>query len=327
RVTWVPNPEWWGEEPLLQRLTFKQIAPDATAAAYLSNEIDTFNIGLDPDGQRRAQGAADGDVRIAASGDSRELLFNTRTGPLADQNVRRAIVAALDRDQIARTDLEGIDWEPHSLNSHVWVENHPDHQDQAENTGLDHDPERAREMLDEAGWVAGEDGIRSKDGERLSLTFTTITGMKASESEGQQIHKMLGDIGIEVTFTEVDLNAYTTEELMNSGDFEMLTVTETGHPAPLLSISRRYTPEAAGNWSGWSSPEFAEVLEQLSAETDPEARVEIGRRADTMLWEAAPAVPLYQVPESVATKRNLANYGAFGLGTPDWTEVGFIDGR
>ncbi|MGJ3507967.1 ABC transporter family substrate-binding protein [Enemella sp. A6] len=327
RLTWVPSDKWWGKAPLLQRLTYKQIAPDATAAAYLNNDVDTFIIGIDPDGQRRAQGAADGDVRTAASGDTRQLVFNTRSGPLADVKVRQAIVAALDRDQIARTDLEGIEWTPRALNSHVWVENHPDFEDVADKTGLKYDPDRAREILDEAGWVGGEDGIRAKDGNRLTLTFTTIKGLKASESEGQQIQKMLADVGIEVKFTEVELNQYSTEELMTSGKFQMLAVTETGHPSPLLSISRRYTPDTPSNWSGWTSEEFTAVSTELATEADPDKRVELGRKADALLWEAAPAVPLYQLPESVATKRNLANYGAFGLGTPVWPEVGFTDDR
>lgn len=323
-VTWVPNPQWWGERPLLQRLTFRQIAPDAMAASFLNNQVDVFHIGIDPDAQRRAQGAADGEVRIAASGDARTLLFNTRTGALADPQVRRAILSALDRNQIAQTELDGLDWPARALNSHVWVENHPDFVDMADQTGLGYDPDAAASILDEAGWVAGDDGVRSKDGERLALSFTVVNGMKGSQSEGEQIRHMLGEVGIEVTLVNVELEAFTSEQAMTSGDFEMLTYTEPGTTAPLLHFAQRYTPDSPANWTGWSSTELQELATQIIAEPDPAQRTELGRQADQLLWEAAPVVPLYQLPESVAVKRNLANYGAFGLGTPTWTNVGFI---
>jgi peptide/nickel transport system substrate-binding protein len=48
-LTEVPNDKWWGEKPLLDKIVFRAISPDATAAAFSNNELDSFDIGPDPD--------------------------------------------------------------------------------------------------------------------------------------------------------------------------------------------------------------------------------------------------------------------------------------
>jgi len=44
-----------------------------------------------------------------------------------------------------------------------------------------------------------------------------------------------------------------------------------------------------------------------------------------MLWESVHTLPLYQRPELIATRRDLANYGAFGLSSVQWENVGFTE--
>ena len=65
-LTEVPNDKWWGDKPLLDKITFRAISPDATAAAFANNELDTFDIGPDPDAYKRVQGVSDASIRQAA---------------------------------------------------------------------------------------------------------------------------------------------------------------------------------------------------------------------------------------------------------------------
>ncbi len=66
-----------------------------------------------------------------------------------------------------------------------------------------YDPEQAKALLDEAGWVPGADGIREKDGQRLSLEITTTSGNKLRELAEQVIQEQLATIGIELKINNV----------------------------------------------------------------------------------------------------------------------------
>ena len=58
-LTLVPNDKWWGDKPLLDKITFRAISPDAAAAAFVNNELDSFDIGPDPDAYKRVSACSD----------------------------------------------------------------------------------------------------------------------------------------------------------------------------------------------------------------------------------------------------------------------------
>jgi peptide/nickel transport system substrate-binding protein len=74
-LTEVPNDKWWGAKPLLDKITFRTISPDATAAAFVNNELDSFDIGPDPDAFKRVQGVSDASIRKAAGPNFRHFTF------------------------------------------------------------------------------------------------------------------------------------------------------------------------------------------------------------------------------------------------------------
>ena len=67
-----------------------------------------------------------------------------------------------------------------------------------------------------------------------------------------------------------------------------------------------------------------ELIKQINVEMDPAKRLELGDQAAKSIWESVHTLPLYQRPELAATDAKLANYGAFGLGSPKWADVGFM---
>jgi peptide/nickel transport system substrate-binding protein len=190
-ITLVPNEKWWGEPPLLERIVWRVIAPDATAQAFANKEIDAFDIGSDPDAFQRALRVDNAQVRKAGGPNFRHFTFNSKAGLLQDLTIRQAIVYALDRQSIAASDLAGIDWPVTPLNNHIFLQSQTGFEDTASITGLDYNPDIARSVLDEAGWEVGDDGIRVKDGQKLVVKFSQIATVKASENEALQAQSML----------------------------------------------------------------------------------------------------------------------------------------
>ncbi|MDE0182482.1 MAG: ABC transporter substrate-binding protein [Caldilineaceae bacterium] len=122
--------------------------------------------------------------------------LNNSIPQLAEKEVRQAMMYALDRQRIIDDLWNGAAQVSHSNLTPASPYHH---------TGLkqyDFNPQEAMELLDGAGWVAGSDGIREKDGTKLSFTITTITGDQARRPIAELAQLMFADVGIDVLLEE-----------------------------------------------------------------------------------------------------------------------------
>jgi peptide/nickel transport system substrate-binding protein len=322
-LTEVPNDKWWGDKPLLDKVTFRTISPDATAAAFVNNELDSFDIGPDPDAFQRAQGVADTQIRKAAGPNFRHFTFNTKAGLLTDKAIRQAIVRGLDRTAIGASDLAGIDWPVRPLNNHILLENQEGYADSAKATGLDYDPEKAKADLDAAGWKPGADGIREKDGKKLEVKFSQLSGVPVSENEALQAQNQLKEIGIKVNIVNVPVAKFQDGSLLSGHEFEIVAFSWIGTPYPFTNIDQIYGTGKDSNYAQLSMPEVDALVKQINTETDIPKRIQLTNDADKIIWENVHTLPLYQRPELVAVKAKLANYGAKGLSNFQWEDIGY----
>lgn len=320
-MTLVPNDRWWGEPPLLERIVWREIALDATAQAFANGEIDAFDIGADPDAYQRASRVTDAEVRKAGGPNFRHFTFNSKAGLLTERAVRQAIVHALDRESIAASDLAGIDWPAVPLNNHVFLQGQEGYVDTAAATGLDYDPDKARALLEEAGWTPGADGIREKDGEKLVVRFTQIATVKASENEALQARAQLEEVGIRLDIVTIPVARFGPT--LVAGEFELIAFSWIGTPYPFSGLVQLYGTGSESNYARLSMPEVDELAARIATETDPAERIRLANEADAIIWTAVHTLPLYQRPELVATRANLANYGALGLSSLRWEDIGY----
>lgn len=320
-MTLVPNERWWGSTPLLDRIVWRGIAPEARAQAFANDEIDAFDVAADPDAYQRAMRVERAEVRRAGGPDFRHFTFNSKAGLLQELPIRRAIVHALDREAIAASDLAGIDWPVAPLNNHIFLQGQEGFVDTAQATGLDHDPDKARALLDAEGWVPGADGIREKDGRPLVVKFTQLSGVRASENEALQARDQLQDVGIRLDIVTVPTARFVPT--LTSQEFELIAFSWIGTPYPFGNIKQLYGTGSDSNFAQLSMPEVDELIGLIAVETDRAKRVELANRADAIIWENVHTLPLYQRPEMMAVRKDLANYGANGLASMRWEHVGY----
>ncbi|HEU5487089.1 MAG TPA: ABC transporter family substrate-binding protein [Microlunatus sp.] len=319
----VPNDKWWGEKPLLDTITYRAISPDATAAAFANNELDSFDIGPDPDAYKRVQGVSDASIRQAAGPNFRHFTFNTKAGVLTDQKVRQAIVKGLDREAIGASDLAGIDWPVQPLNNNILLQNQEGYADVAKEAGIDFDPEGAKADLDALGWTAGSDGIREKDGKKLEVKFAQLGGVPVSENEALQAQNMLKEIGVKVDIVDVPIAKFQDGSVLSNHEFEIIAFSWIGTPYPFQGVSQIYGTGSDSNYSQLSDPRIDENAKKLDSETDTAARITLANETAKIIWENVMTLPLYQRPELTAVKTKLANYGSFGLSNVAWENVGY----
>ncbi|SDR91143.1 peptide/nickel transport system substrate-binding protein [Friedmanniella luteola] len=320
-VSVVPNDKWWGDKPLLDKITWRTVATDATPNAFVNGEIDAFDIGPDPNGFQLASGVADGAVRKAAGPNWRHITFNSKAGVLKDEKVRQALVKGLDRAAIGASDLAGIDWPVTQLNNGIILSNQQGYVDLGQKTGIDYNVEQAKSDLEGLGWVAGSDGIREKDGKKLTVKFSALDGVPASQNEALQTQNQLKEIGVKVDIVNVPADEFNTT--LSSHSFELIAFTWIGTPFPFANINQLYGTGSESNYQQVSLPETDKLITEISKETDPAARIDLANQVAEQLWTSVGIVPLYQRPELIATKAKLANYGAFGLSSPQWENIGF----
>jgi peptide/nickel transport system substrate-binding protein len=322
-LTLVPNDKWWGDKPLLDTMVFRAMDVSAVPQAYVNDEIDTFDIGPDPDGYAKAKGVADGEIRKAAGPNFRHFTFNTKAGVLKDKVVRQSIVRGLDRGGIGESDLAGLEWPATPLNNNVFVSTQEGYEDMGKATGIDYDPEKAKSDLEAAGWKAGADGTREKDGKKLEVKFSQLAGVPVSENEALQAQKQLGEIGVKVKIVTVPIAKFQDGSLLSNNEFEIVAFSWIGTPYPFGGIKQIYGTGAESNFSQASIPEVDELIKKIDVENDRAKRIEMANEANKLIWEEVMTLPLYQRPELIAVKSKLANFGAVGLSTVRFEDTGY----
>ena len=321
-ITLVANDKWWGDKPKLDRVIFRVVPDEAVPAAYVNNEIDAFDIGINADALARAQSVTTGDIRKAAGPNWRHITLNQAAGLMTDKTIRQAILMSLDRSAIAASDLAGLNYDSQVLNSHVFLNNQAQYKDLAKETGLGMDKEKAKTMLDTAGWKVGSDGFRAKDGKTLEITFTTISGVKVSENEGQAFQSQLKDAGIKVTIVPIASKDFGST--LSSHSFQAIAFTWVGTPFPYPALNQFFNPKSDSNYSGYDNADVNALITKVSTEMDQTKRDDYVLQAEKQIWTDVQIIPLYQRPDQWAVKSTLANYGAFGLGSAHWESIGFV---
>ncbi|MFD1933597.1 ABC transporter family substrate-binding protein [Nonomuraea mangrovi] len=328
-ITLVRDPAWWGEPAKLDQIIFRAMESDSLVGAFSNGEIDTFDIGPSAPDYARAKATQGAVVRQAAGPDFRHITMNGESAILSDVNVRRALATAINRQAIAQSDLQGLDWPITLLGNHFFMNTQEGYQDNAGALGS-YDPERAKAALDAAGWkLSGQ--TRAKGGKEMNLRFVMPSGLQLTKSEGELVQNMLIQLGVKVTLQAVPADDYFTKYII-PGNYDLTSFSYVGTPYPVSSgygIYANATTDAKGvrqwnaNLGRIGSPEIDLAMQRATAELDVAKAREATNQADKLIWDAVNVLPLYQRPQNVAVKATLANLGARGFYDLRYQDIGF----
>jgi peptide/nickel transport system substrate-binding protein len=214
-----------------------------------------------------------------------------------DGRVRQAFAYAIDRERIIRESLYGKS-EP--LNVYVPPE-HPSYPSE----GIEpyrFDPDRARQLLDEAGWIMGDDGVRAKDGRPFVITLAT-TDTPVRRAVAATIVENLASVGVRVAPEFYEPNVLFgggAEGVLSSSRFDLAMFAWVAGIAPaheLFRCDRAPTPDngyQGQNFGGYCDSSFdAAARESLLAADESQAR-EADRRALLIFNRDLPLLPLYR---------------------------------
>ena len=325
-LTIVRDDNWWGNKAKLDSIVFRAIPSDAHTDALLNGEVDFIDVGPDVNKLQRATGAPNVTIHKAGGPNFRHITINGTGDILKDVKVRKALALAINRDQIAKTLLGplGVDAKP--LQNHLFMANQKGYKD---NAGMLSSPnvEEAKKMLDEAGWTVQGD-VRKKDGKELAIRFVIPTQVASSQQESTLVQNMLKAVNVKVNIDAVPSDDFF-EKYINTGNFDFTVFSWIGTPFPISSSKSIYA-EVKGddiqqNYARVGSPEIDGLFDKATSEFDEQKAIDLGNQIDAAIWDEVHSITLYQRPEIVATKSNLANFGAFGFATPPrYEDIGFV---
>lgn len=165
-----------------------------------------------------------------------------------------------------------------------------------------YDPEAANALLDEADWQEkGSDGIRVKDGQRLSLTVYPEIQWVAPVQDAELIALQLARIGIELQIVKVDASTYNT--VTKEADNVFYWDHSTG-----VDVGKLWARFKSGGTYDVGDPDFDALLNELSAIPNGEGRTEIVAQIQDYLLDNALVVPLQETQQSFVTAPNLHGF-------------------
>jgi peptide/nickel transport system substrate-binding protein len=233
------------------------------------------------------------------------LYMNNTREPFDDRMVRRALLMALDRQEIVDEILLGYGIVASSSHSpafgpyfHEGLEPHP------------FDPDAAAEILEEAGW-SREGGVWAKDGESLSFGLMVDAGNPTRENIALVAQQYWQDFGAEVDLEIEEWSVYIERGNANPGDYDVRTGWRITAPDP--DKIPEYHSLGRNNHYGYSNPEMDALLERAKTEVDPETRVQLYHEVQEILWEDVPAGWLYYPEDILAVNQRVQGFRAIGI--------------
>jgi peptide/nickel transport system substrate-binding protein len=288
-VEWVPgdrieltaNPDYFGDGPFVERLTYRIIPDrDQAFAAMGAGEVHFCVQDVPCHGIDEWKAKPGVDMMFHPGNAIAFLAFNWTKEPWTDRRVREAIGRAIDRSTIAPKVCPLATAPSHYYHERIdWAFN-PDAQ------APELDPARAEQLLDEAGLTRGEGGVRMRC--RLSNRSVFPHYNVAAE----EIARQLGEIGIEVT-TESLPPVEWKERVQDAADFELIIESGDIGPDPQLMASF-LTSDGPRNTARYVNPGVDEAFRLGRASVGRDERGKHYRRMQALLAEDIARIPLLQ---------------------------------
>ncbi|MBN8882083.1 MAG: TIGR04028 family ABC transporter substrate-binding protein [Salana multivorans] len=227
---------------------------------------------------------------------------------LSDLKVRQALVAGVDAQEVVDT---------------IFTENYPAATGDLSPTALGYvdesdrlayDPEHAAELLDEAGWTldGATDGIRTKDGQRLSLVASEAKPQPLSKDTLTLVAQQLAKIGVELKILAAD--AGTFAEAIVDPDQVQLYHSMVAR-SDLDVIKSQYHSQNRNSLLS-TDAELDRLLEVVSSTADPAARLEASKAAQDYLVEQAYVIPLFEEPQVYGAQNYVHGFGWDSIARP-----------
>jgi oligopeptide transport system substrate-binding protein len=222
--------------------------------------------------------------------------LNTARAPMDDVRVRRALALALDREKIVKYVCKAGEPAAYCLTP-------PDTAGYTAEAKIPYNPEEARKLLSEAGYPDG------KDFPRVQILYNTHKGHMRIAEVIQQIWKE--NLNISVELVNMEWKTYLAEK--KDHKFDIARASWIGDYADPSTFLELYITGGGNNDSAWSNAEYDKLIRQASLEQDQEKRFGIFQRAEQILMDEVPLIPIYYYRNKSLVQTSVKNWNPNSL--------------
>jgi len=304
------NKNYFGEGPYLERIIYRYI-PDLTVlyTQFKSGEIDVTGIqAITADHYDEAKDLPGKHVEVAYASTVECFGLNLSKPWFKELAVREALYHALDKATIIDAIYYGLPKPSESYLPSQFPWYHPDLPRHEYNL------DKARALLDAAGWKPGRDGIRQKDGVRLSFSNSTTAGNHLREQAQQFVQQSFRDVGIELTIRNLPPAVMWGEYWMMS-QYDTCFVGATYVAGSDPDASDYFHSSSIGMKGGSGQNTFVyenklvdDLFEEGGRIFDLAARRNIYRKVQETLRHDLPMLPLFQYAIAFGHKDGLQGF-------------------
>ncbi len=285
-ITLEANPDYFLGKPKIDQYIYKVVKDATVVAAQLkTGEIDF--AGFEPALLEEMQKV---EHLVVKKYDTFTFTFysyqldKSKTDLFQDKAVRQALLYALDRKAM----VDSIEFGQGAVADSIfplisWA------RDPNGNPQYNFDPDKAKKLLDEAGWKPGSDGIREKNGKKLAFTIYTNAGNKVREAFVTAMQQQWKDIGVQATPKTEEWNAFLNR-ITKSKDFDIFLVGFAWGPDPDESTMWTTQGQNGGfNMNKYSNETVDKLLIDAVKEVDQDKRKALYHQVDQLVLEDLPS--------------------------------------
>lgn len=293
RVTLVRNDGYWDDVPNIDTFTFR-VYPSVTAAveAIQANEIDTLYRPNASDVQTLKDAGLD-----VLTYDTYSFSFygfnldETKTPLFQDKELRQALFYGLDRASIVKNIYLGFGEVAQGTQPTLSIAYKPDEI----KTKYTYDPDKAKQLLDSAGWKAGSDGIRAKDGNKLEFEVMYSAGSTSADQLVAYMQDAWKALGAKMTPNAVDFSTVLIPAITATFDYQIA----------LLGFSWDYSGDQSAmfatsaygangfNFMKYSNKKYDQLAKDANVEQDSAKRIDLLVQASNIANDDAPTGIIY----------------------------------
>ncbi len=319
-LIFTPNPHFYGKAPEFKKIVFKLVPNNATLEANLRSGIidmisSTAGLGLDQ--------AVIFEKKVKSENLPYNVVFedgvvyahidlNLDNPILSDLKVRKALLMSFNKKEMIQTLLEGRGRPA----QHFVTEKDPWFTDKVATYA--YSKREASKLLDEAGWKMGPQGIREKNGQKLSLNLRAASGAKLNEMIEVYLQEKFKAVGIELLVKNEPPRVFFGETVSRRKfDLAMYSWVSVPENSPRSTLHSSMIPSAANSWAGQNYPGYKNLevdrwIEKLEEELNPKGRAQLAKKIVEAYVADIPVIPVYYRPNNTVIPKAMKGFRLSG---------------
>ena len=296
-LTLVKNDKWWGEKPILDRIIWRQMDSEAIRASFKNGELDAFTF-VGATSYNAVKGQAGTEIRQSQNTNVNIIQLNPKR--IEDLALRRAILAAVDREQIAKAYFSQLGWTEPLPGSIIAM---PFQKGYQNNYAGDTGAQAAGKILEAAGYSKSGD-YYAKDGKVAGFALTSFGSEAVYQAVYQILEQQLKSAGIRLSADNQPQS--NSNSVLGQKSYEAIFTGWGVLPDLASSAPYFFTTEVFGV----GDPEVDKLIEKLQNTEKEDERIKIANEAEKLYYEkVAVYLPYANGPMYAAVKAKVANYG------------------